>query len=62
MDTNSYLKEINDCKKCMHVFDCAHYVFIDEIETFELKKISKYNKSKRIYEKYQVILNLLISK
>ncbi len=51
MGANLYLKEINDCKKCMRVFECAHYVFINEIETFDFKKISKYNKSKKIYEK-----------
>ena len=51
MDTNLYLKEINDCKKCVAFLECAHFVFIDEMETFEFKKISKYNKSKRIYEK-----------
>ena len=51
MTTSSYVKKINDYKKCMKVLECAHYIFIDEIEKFEFEKTSKYTRSKRLYNK-----------
>ena len=33
---------MNDYKKCMKLLNSANYVFNDEIDCFEFKKISKY--------------------
>lgn len=46
-----FIKKINNYKKCMRVFDCANYIFLDEILNFKLNKISKYSKSKYIFKK-----------
>ena len=51
MSTSSYVKKLNDYNKCMRVLECAHCVYIDEIEFFDFKRISKYTKSRRIYNK-----------
>lgn len=51
MAVNGFVKRMNDYKKCMKVLNCANYVFLDEIDNFEFKKISKYNKSKNIYSR-----------
>ncbi len=51
MTASTYIKKINDYKKCMNVLECAHLVFIDEIENFKFKKISKYTRSRRVYNK-----------
>ena len=45
MSTSSYVKRSNDYKKCMRVLECAHSVFVDEIYSFDFKRISKYKKS-----------------
>ena len=49
--TSNFIKRMKDYKKCMRFFDCANHVFLDEIDNFEFKKISKYNKSKSLYNK-----------
>ena len=63
MNTSNYVKKINDYKKCMKVLECAHSVYIDEIDNFEFKKISKYNKSRNMYNKistdFKVVNNLI---
>lgn len=49
----------------MKILNCANYVFLDEIKNFEFKKISKYTKSKYIYEKVKTdfeMVNELIDK
>ena len=51
MSTSSYVKRINDYKKCMRVLECAHSFFVDEIYSFDFKRISKYKKSKHVYNK-----------
>ncbi len=56
---NKYIKRINDYKKCLKTFDCADYIFIDEIKSFEFKRISGYLKSKPIYDKIVNDLNLV---
>lgn len=64
-NTSNFIKRINNYKKCMRIFDCANHVFLDEIENFEFKKISKYNKSKNLYNKITYdfkLVNELISK
>ncbi len=49
--TSSFIKRMNDYKKCMRLLNCANYVYLEEIKKFEFKKISKYNKSKHLYNK-----------
>lgn len=49
--TSQFIKRMNDYKKCMKLLNCANYVYLDEIDNFEFKKISKYNKSKYLYNK-----------
>ena len=44
--TSQFVKRMNDYKKCMRILNCANHVYLDEIDNFEFKKISKYNKSK----------------
>lgn len=46
-----FIKRINDYKKCMKIFDCVNYIFLDEILNFKFNKISKYSKSKYIFRK-----------
>ncbi len=48
---SQFIKRINNYKKCMRILNCANYVYLDEIDNFEFKKISKYNKSKNLYIK-----------
>lgn len=57
-NTSSFIKKMNDYKKCMKLLNCANYVFSDEIDCFEFKKISKYTKSKPTYEKVKVDFEL----
>ncbi|MBD9074431.1 hypothetical protein EGP91_00300 [bacterium] len=54
-----FIKKMNDYKKCMKLLNCANYVFSDEIDCFEFKKISKYTKSKPTYEKVKVDFELV---
>lgn len=49
--TSQFIKRMNDYKKCMRILNCANYIYLDEIDHFEFKKISKYNKSKNLYNK-----------
>lgn len=49
--TSKFIKRMNDYKKCMRILNCANYVYLDEIDKFEFKKISKYKKSKNLYNK-----------
>lgn len=49
--TNQIVKRMGNYKKCMRILNCANHVFLDEIDSFEFKKISKYNKSKNLYNK-----------
>ena len=58
-NTSLFIKKMNDYKKCMRLLNCANYVFNDEIDCFEFKKISKYTKSKPIYEKVKVDFKLV---
>ena len=53
MNTSSYVKKINNYKKCMKLLECTHSIFIDEINNFEFKKISKYTKSRNIFNKIE---------
>lgn len=48
---SQFARKMNNYKKVMRVLSCANYVFLDEIDNFEFKKISKYNKSKNLYDK-----------
>ena len=50
-NTSVFVKRINNYKKCMKILSCANRVYIEEINNFEFKKISKYNKSKNLYNK-----------
>ena len=59
MNTSNYVKKINDYKKCMKVLECAHRIYIDEIDNFEFKKISKYNKSRNMYNKISADFNVV---
>jgi len=58
-NTSLFIKKMNDYKKCMKLLNCANYVFIDEIDCFEFKKISKYTKSKPTYEKVKADFKLV---
>lgn len=58
-NTSLFIKKMNDYKKCMKLLNCANYVFNDEIDCFEFKKISKYTKSKPIYEKVKADFKLV---
>lgn len=49
--TSQFIKRMKDYKKCMRILNCANHVYLDEIDNFEFKKISKYNKSKNLYNK-----------
>ena len=49
--SNKLIKKMKDYKKCIRLLDCANYIYLDEIENFEFKKISKYTKSRYIYSK-----------
>ena len=49
--TSTYIKINSSYKKGIRVLRCANYVYLDEINSFNFKKISKYNKSKNIYDK-----------
>lgn len=49
--TSQFIKNMNNYKKCMKLLNCTNYVYVDEISNFEFKKISKYNKSKNLYDK-----------
>ena len=46
--TSHFIKRMNDYKKCMRILNFANHVYLDEIDNFEFKKISKYNKSKKL--------------
>lgn len=58
-NTSLLIKKMNDYKKCMKLLNCANYVFSDEIDCFEFKKISKYTKSKPTYEKVKADFKLV---
>lgn len=58
-NTSLFIKKMNDYKKCMKLLNCADYVFNDEIDCFEFKKISKYTKSKPTYEKVKTDFKLV---
>ena len=58
-NTSLFIKKKNDYKKCMKLLNCANYVFTDEIDCFEFKKISKYTKSKPTYEKVKADFKLV---
>lgn len=63
--TSQFIKRMNDYKKCMRILNCANHVYLDEIDNFEFKKISKYNKSKILYNKITYdfkLVNELIDK
>lgn len=53
MNASSYIKRINNYKKCMKILDCTHSIYIDEISNFEFRKISKYTKSRNLYKKIE---------
>lgn len=60
-----FVMRMNNYKKSMKLLNCANYVFTDEIDHFEFKKISKYTKSKPTYEKVKAdfkLVNELIDK
>lgn len=58
-NTSLFIKKMNDYKKCMKLLNCANYVFSNEIDCFEFKKISKYTKSKPTYEKVKADFKLI---
>lgn len=63
--TSQFIKRMNNYKKCMRILNCANHVYLDEIDNFEFKKISKYNKSKNLYNKITCdfkLVNELIDK
>ena len=54
-----------DYKNMMRIFEVSNYIFLDEIKNFEFKKISKYNKSRHIYNKVHndfILVNELLQK
>ena len=57
--TNCLVKKINNYQKWMKILDCAYYVYLDEIKKFEFKKVSKYNKSRTIYERIEYDFNVI---
>ena len=64
-NTSLFVRRMNDYKKCMRILNCANHIYLDEIENFEFKKISKYAKSRHIYNKVKTdfeLVNQLIEK
>ncbi len=39
--TSHFIKKMNDYKNFMKILNCANYVYLDEIDNFEFKKINK---------------------
>ena len=65
INASLFVMRMNNYKKSMKLLNCANYVFTDEIDHFEFKKISKYTKSKPTYEKVKAdfkLVNELIDK
>lgn len=64
-NTSIFIKRMRDYKKCMKFLKCVNYIYLDEIKNFEFKKISKYTKSKYLYDKVKCdfeLINELIDK
>ena len=64
-NTSIFIKRMRDYKKCMKFLKCVNYIYLDEIKNFEFKKISKYTKSKYLYDKVKddfELINELIDK
>ena len=63
MSSNKTKIIINQHKKNMKVLNAVNYIFLEEINNFKFTKISKYNKSKFIYQKIYndfILINSLI--
>ena len=63
MSSNKTKIIINQHKKNMKVLNAVNYIFLEEINNFIFTKISKYNKSKFIYQKIYndfILINSLI--
>jgi len=50
-NTSPFIKKMKVYKKSMKILDCANYIYLDEINNFEFHRISKYRKSKCLYDK-----------
>lgn len=64
-NTSLFVRRMNDYKKCMRILNCANHIYLDEIESFEFKKISKYAKSRHLYAKVKTdfeLVNVLIER
>ena len=61
MRQSSFSKKINDYKKCMNILDCTNFIFLNEISNYNFNNISKYKKSKFIFEKIVDDFNLVNS-
>lgn len=64
-NTSTFIKRMRDYKNCMKFLKCVNYIYLDEIKDFEFKKISKYTKSKYLYDKVNndfELINELIDK
>ena len=62
-NTSPFIKKMKVYKKSMKILDCANYIYLDEIDKFEFYKISKYRKSKYLYDKIArdfKLINVLI--
>lgn len=59
INASLFVMRMNNYKKSMKLLNCANYVFTDEIDHFEFKKISKYTKSKPTYEKVKADFKLV---
>ena len=51
MKINLQIQQRSKYKMINKILESAHYIFTDEINNFEFKKISKYSKSKEVYDK-----------
>ena len=49
--TNLFTKKTKDFETRKKLLNCANYVFLDEMENFEFKKISRYPKSRYMYDR-----------
>ena len=49
--TNLFTKKTKDFETRKKLLNCANFVFLDEMENFEFKKISRYPKSRYMYDR-----------
>lgn len=63
MKNNSFLCKISEYKMVTRFFDCANYIYLDQIKSFDFRKISKYINAKyisnKIHRDFSLVTKLL---